>query len=427
MSNHLAIATVTAALQRILQAAIQIDVDGARATTNRPSEMASGMPEPGVNVYLYDIKHNHAWRSTSEMLVRRGKGEMVKPRLGIDLYYLLSFHGNEGELEPQRLLGSVISALQDKKILTQQMISDTIGDDTFPFLAGSNLAQQVELVKILLLDLSLEDLSKIWSVFFQTAYSLSIAYQATAVLIEGEDIIPRALPVRDRHIGARPFSLQPVIESIVSQAGKLEPILADSTLLIYGKQLSSRVTQVRLGEVEATPQEVRKTQIRLELSSLPADSLRAGVQSLQVIHQVDNTAARQRDAMAATYQLIESNVAAFVLRPTIKEIEVSNMEGSGEELRSADLTISIDVPIGMTQRVILLLNEWSIESPAAYSFVAPSRTSDSNALAIAIKDVKPGSYLVRLQVDGAESMLNVDTNPNSRTFNWYLGPKVSIS
>ena len=35
MSNHLAIATVTATLQRILQDTAQVDVEGARVTTVR--------------------------------------------------------------------------------------------------------------------------------------------------------------------------------------------------------------------------------------------------------------------------------------------------------------------------------------------------------------------------------------------------------
>ena len=32
--------------------------------------------------------------------------------------------------------------------------------------------------------MNLEELSKLWSVFFQTPYALSIAYQASVVLIE---------------------------------------------------------------------------------------------------------------------------------------------------------------------------------------------------------------------------------------------------
>ena len=41
MSNHLAIATVTATLQRLLQSAIQGDVEGARVTTVRPDAIGT--------------------------------------------------------------------------------------------------------------------------------------------------------------------------------------------------------------------------------------------------------------------------------------------------------------------------------------------------------------------------------------------------
>ncbi|NJL86318.1 MAG: hypothetical protein HC886_10615 [Leptolyngbyaceae cyanobacterium SM1_1_3] len=52
MSNYLAIATVTATLQRTLQAAVQLDVEGSRVTTVRPSDIGNGTPETGVNVFF---------------------------------------------------------------------------------------------------------------------------------------------------------------------------------------------------------------------------------------------------------------------------------------------------------------------------------------------------------------------------------------
>ncbi len=51
--------------------------------------------------------------------------------------------------------------------------------------------------------LNLEELSKLWSVFFQTAYKLSMAYIANLVLIEADAETPRpTLPVRSRNIYA---------------------------------------------------------------------------------------------------------------------------------------------------------------------------------------------------------------------------------
>jgi hypothetical protein len=43
---------------------------------------------------------------------------------------------------------------------------------------------QIENVKLTPISLSLEELSNLWSVFFQVPYALSVAYEAAAVLIE---------------------------------------------------------------------------------------------------------------------------------------------------------------------------------------------------------------------------------------------------
>ena len=87
--------------------------------------------------------------------------------MALDLHYLLSFHGDEAKLEPQRLLGSVARTLHAHPVLTREMIQDTLQDPLFGFLAGSDLADQVEPVKFTPSFLSLEELSKLWSVFLR--------------------------------------------------------------------------------------------------------------------------------------------------------------------------------------------------------------------------------------------------------------------
>jgi hypothetical protein len=421
MSNYLAIATVTAALQRTLQGIIQADVDGARVTTVRPDSVGSGTPEAGVNLYLYHVVPNPAWRN-ADLRTRFSEGQIAKrPQAALDLYYLVSCFGNETELEPQRLLGSVVRTLHARPILSRETIRDTLASTTFTFLADSNLAEQVETVKLMPLSLTVDELSNIWSVFFQTPHALSIAYQAGVVLIESDDIPQKALPVRDRsRFSAMPFGSAPVVERVMSAAGVLEPLVADSTLVIRGSRLRGEITKIRIGNVEATPQEVSDKQISLQLSSVPAGLLRAGVQGLQVVHQLRNTSSLIQGT-------IESNVTALVLRPTITEIEVSELEGTRDDPRSAKVMIQVNLTIIRTQRVVLLLNELSTERPAAYSFDAAPREADTNSLAFAIYEVKAGEYLVRVQVDGAESLLNVDTDPDSPTFEQYISPTVLIS
>jgi hypothetical protein len=443
MTNYLAIATVTAALQRMLQAVVQVDVEGARVTTLRPNSIGNGTPEKGVNLYLYQVTLNPAWRNNNvDMRSRNRKGEMGKrSRTALDLHYMISVYGNEAELEPQRLLGSVMRTLHDYTTLTADMIQDTIADSNYTYLSHSYLTEQAEEINFFPLELSLEDLSKIWSVFFQTPYALSVAYRATVVMIEGKEPGKKALPVRTRRVGIGSYLAQPIIDEVISQAGKFEPILADSVLLIRGRNLNSDTPLVRIGEIEITAQ-ASDTEIILPLSSLPTDSLRAGVQSLQVIHpfssrteSITNNGSRTSNGRSTitlrtpstSVQGIESNVAPFVLRPTITNTSISHLEGSDDEPRDADLTVQVNLTVGKRQRVVLALNEWTTDNPAAYLFDASRRRGNTNSLRIPVRNVKPGEYLVRLHIDGAESQLGIDTDAASSTFNWYISPRVTIA
>ena len=202
MSNYLAIATVTAALSRTLQATIGADVPGALVTTVRPDGPSSGVPDTGVNIFLYQVTPNAHWRN-NDLPTRRPDGTLVqRPQVAIDLHYLLSFYGNEADLEPQRLLGSTIRTLHAKPVLTRQDIQNTV--NAIGFLNDSDLAEEVELVKFMPLSLNLEELSKLWSVFFQTTYVLSVAYQASVVLISTDQRPIVAQPVREPVIRVQP-------------------------------------------------------------------------------------------------------------------------------------------------------------------------------------------------------------------------------
>ena len=423
MSNHLAIATVTATLQKTLQATVQTEVEGARITTVSPSEIGKGTPETGVNIFMYQVITNPALHNMDSTLAR-SRGTPVKRQAALDLYYMLSFYGNNNELVPQRLLGSAVRTLNDKRVINQDMIRAACTDSTFSFLADSNLANQVQHINLLPLDLNLEDLSKTWSVFFRTPYVLSLAYKCLVVLVEGDNSFKRALPVREaRSGGISPFPNQPKVEKIIAQAGRYEPILVDSTLVIKGKHLKGeRFTQIRIGGVEVIPTEVRDTEIKLDLSTLPNYALRAGVQSLQVIHphaltEVDRSHGRRG---------AESAAVPFVLRPRITSVSVESLEETDNDTRNAILQIQLNLTVGREQTVVLAFNEYTTENPTAYMFDIPQRESDGRQVSISVQDIKPGEYLVRLLIDGAESQLEVDTEPDSPTRDCYIGPKALI-
>ena len=424
MSNHLAFATVTATLQRTLQAAVQTDIEGARITTVSPSEIGTGTPETGVNIFLYQVITNPALYNIDATPLR-SKGNPIKRQAAMDLYYMFSFYGNNNELTPQRLLGSVVRALNDQRVISRQMLQEACIDSTYSFLRESTLADQVQRITLIPMDLSLEDLSKTWAVFFQTPYVLSVAYKALVVLIEGQESLDRGLPIRDRRLGdMATFPNQPRIEKVESQVGQFAPILADSTILIKGKQLKGEhYTQVRMGGIEVVPAEISDTQVTLSLATLPQYALRAGAQGLQITHPttlINSHDPRQRRSGT------ESNVMSFILRPRVIGVSVAEIEETDDERRNATITVEINVVLGKLQRVVLAMNEFSMASPTAYMFDIPRRETDTRQIVIPVQEVEPGEYLVRLLIDGAESQLTIDTDRNSSTYDWYVGPRVRI-
>ena len=426
MSNHLAIATITATLQRTLQSAIQADVDGARATTLSPSEMGGGNLETGVNLFLYNVVNNPGLQNMDAAPLR-SRTNSARRQSALDLYYIFSFYGNNNELIPQRLLGSTVKILNDKRVLTQEMLQEACNSPNLSFLQDSDLAAQVKQLSVMPMDLSLDELSRTWGVFFQTPYVLSIAYKVMVVFIEGEAIFKRALPVRDRQPGnlTAPMMGRPVVEQVRSQDGRFAPIEATSTILIQGKNLKGdRLTQIRLGGIEVTPPEISETRLTLPLSLIPTDFLRAGMQSLQVIHAENLKLPTDRTPTSRLGN--ESNSIPFVLCPTVEALELETVQGQDDEPRHGQLKLKSNLLIRPEQRVSIALNKWSTEQPASYLFDVDLREDDTKDIVVKFQDVKPGEYLVRLVVDNAESQLSLDSDPDSPTYQWFISPKVLI-
>lgn len=401
MSNYLAIATVTAALQQVLQGPVTNAVSGATVGFNRPNGTSGGAAL--VNVYLYQVTPNGAYRN-ADLPTRRTDGTLAqKPQAALDLHYVFTFHGDEKQLEPQRMLGAVTSTLHAQPVLSTHNIQAAALQ--FGFLAGSGLESQVERVKFIPTALSLEEFSKLWSAFFQVEYSLSVAYQASVVLIESDDTPQEALPVQARNVYVIPFR-QPTITRVMAQEGMARPIVPTSTLVVQGSELLGEVTLVRIGNLVVTPPTVTDKAIVLPIPS----GVSAGVQGLQVIQQI------QMGTPPQPHSGFESNVAPFVLHPVI----------TPQTVTSTQIIVNIAPTAQPGQRATLLLNEATSplpQTPASYAFSLAPLGANSNTLTFKnLTNVKGGNtkYFIRVMVDGAESPLDLD--PSSSTF----GPTVTI-
>lgn len=426
MSNALAIAAVTAVLKDLLDNGLKAykvsDIVGGDVTISAlaPDRVnVTGMEDPTqLNLFMHQCTPNQGWRNVG-LPARNSNGERINDNpLALNLHYLLTAYGAK-DFYPEIILGHAMQLLHETPVLTRDSIrkalSPTPAPPEFPkVLATSELADQIEQLRISPEILNTEEISKLWAAI-QAHYRPTAAYQVTVVLIESNRPVKSALPVIARNVYLAPFD-QPSIESVMTEDGEGKPVTASSTLLIKGKQLRGQNTQVMIGGIDLTSavSELSSDQIKLPLPApLPA-GMRAGIQIVQVIHQ------RSMGTPPVLHSAVESNVEAFVLRPIITThapTGVSDNVVDGVTYRTGKIKIDFNPKVGKAQRVVLFLNELNppANQPArAYSFKAPPGNgivdpgTETASITIPFKDVVIGSYLVRAQVDGAESLLGVD-------------------
>jgi Pvc16 N-terminal domain len=428
VSNALAIAGVTAVLKDLLDNGLKAfklsDIVGGDVTVSAlpPDKISvAAVEDPTqLNLFLYQCTPNQGWRNVG-LPTRNANGERVSDNpLALNLHYLLTAYGAK-DFYPEIILGHAMQLLHETPVLTRDSIRKALSPasppDDFPkALATSELADQIEQLRISPEILNTEEISKLWAAM-SVHYRPTAAYQVTVVLIDSSRPVKSALPVAARNVYVVPFD-QPSIDTVTSDRGDEEPITAASTLLIKGKQLRGEITRVMIGgsDLTAAVSELNNDQIKLLLPSpLPA-GMRAGIQIVQVVHL------RMMGTPAVPHSGVESNVEAFVLRPVITAhapTNISDKTVDGVTFRSGKIQIDFNPKIGKLQRVVLLFNELNPPGtrPArGYSFkTAPGNgivdpNTETASITIAFKDVIPGDYLIRAQVDGAESLLAVDAS-----------------
>jgi Pvc16 N-terminal domain len=421
MSSGLAIASVTAVLKDLLNnGLIDHDVSATvgvvKVTALAPDRVPTGDKdeESQLNLFLYQVTPNPGWRNRDLPSMDSGGRVTTNPALALDLHYLLSAYASD-ELHAEILLGYGMQLLHETPVLTREAVRAALAPP-FPVPGGgslppalqalntSALADQVELVKISPAHLPGDELTKLWTAF-QAHYRPTGAYLASVVLIESERSTRPAPPVRDRNLYVVPFR-SPQVDRVVAAAGEGEPILAQGMVALEGRRLRSELTRVNVAGIVVDPLQVTDTRLVVRL---PA-GLRAGVQGLQVVQP------QLMGTPPVPHRGVESNACAFVLRPRVTDVTVSDVVDStvgGVTVRAADVGLELDPPVGRSQRVVLLLNELhpapAGPPPRAYSFPAaprpPTDPPEAASLVVKVAGVVPGDYLVRVQVDGAESVV----------------------
>jgi hypothetical protein len=397
MSNHLAIATVTGTLRYLIERALAPE-PSPHVSTVRPDN-SSQLPTFGANVFLYNAQPDQAL-NVENLPLRNSAGDLVnRPRVAMELHYLITFYGDETKLEPQRLLARVAATLHGRGVLTRPMIQNVLDNAAFNFLAGSDLNQDVELVKISPQTLSLEEMSKLWSILLQTKYALAITYKATAVYVEEPDEVVDVLPVRDRQLFGVVFS-PPVVERV---APLTLPYAPNSALTIYGQNLGGDGVMVRFGTETVQPSFVSDTKI----VAVPPRSAQAGATTVTIIKP---TAVGSRFTM-------DSDPAAFVLQPRV----------TSQSAAAGVITVGVEPIVGERQQAeVVLFSLPSAAAPLEFAIPAAARPGPAASVTASVGAIPTGTYMVRVRVDGAASALTVDQTPGSPTFGQFNGPTVVI-
>jgi hypothetical protein len=431
MSNHLAVAAATRTLTQLLDGHLTRDFAGAHVTPGRPDATASDDSDPEVRLFLYRVEPN-ASQGANALPTRSPSGQVYeRPQIGLSLHYLLTFVGNEAQLEPQRMLGSVVRTLNARPMLTRAeidaMVAAALAEDPNHPLGLSDLAEQLDIVRLSPLPLTVDELSTLWSSFFQAPYRLSVAYEADVVVLTADETPTRSLPVRDRRLFPTTM-LRPTVQRVVAAGGPFAPILVGTTLVVTGNQLrGEEITVVAFGGAEVTPASEAVSGDRIEVVVPPA--VRAGVTGLRVIHRrlmgepPEPRLAGQSSAFPVVIQPRLLPLGAGAVHDVVVDPDTA--------LRAGGVAVSVEPPVGNRQQVTMMLN--AVPGGSGQSFVfederrdgegEPDETAD---LDVPFAAVAAGDYLIRITVDGAETPLTVDTTAGSPTEGQYVGPVVTV-
>lgn len=128
----------------------------------------------GLSLFLYQISENPYLKNQQPGMISPDKLKFQP--LALDLFYLLTPFAQTKQLE-QIILSKVMRTLYDNAILSGSILKGSL-----------NTAENKEL-RIVFHPLSVEELNKLWNMFPNTPYRISISYIITPVIIPSTHIL----------------------------------------------------------------------------------------------------------------------------------------------------------------------------------------------------------------------------------------------
>jgi hypothetical protein len=376
MSNYLAIAAVTETLRSLLHQGVNAEVptDVITRPPDRVSPSASGNQ---MNLFMYKTAPDGAWRN--EPLP--GLPQSYPPLSLVLSYLVIAYGADDDETTSHRLLGRAMSILHDQPLLDRQRIQASV--------PGTDLHEQVESVRMTPQPLSLDELSKLWMTF-QTQYRISAAYEVSVVLIDSRRPVVTPLPVLTRGPDDSGVATQadtvppfPTLSAVEPPNEQVVARLGDEVRLVgnrLGDTTLVRLTNRRLAAPFELPPPplplVSDTEVRATIPDDPA-ALPAGLYGLSAVLG-DRT----------------TNELPLAIAPRITSALPMTVARVGTTA-TVDLTCSPELL--PAQPVALLVGDRQV--------AAEPHAIQTDASRFVIADARPGTFRIRLRVDGVESVL----------------------
>lgn len=419
MSNARSLTAVTATLRHLLNSQVPplvAPLAGLSVTSVPPDLTRKDVTKPPqINVFLYQSVINAAWRNM-DMPRQVRPGEQAPPPLALNLHYLVTAYASDDNdnldaSASHLLIGAAMSVLHDHPVLGREEINNA--------LAASGLAGQLERIRITPVQLSLDELSKLWSTF-QAPYRLSAAYECTVVLIDSNRASAAALPVLRR--GADDQGVDavtgsgPVLRALTppraQSAGRLGEEIEVAGEGIQTADARLRFTSTMAPLPHLPPDPVPLPPPLVELAPVPGDG---GPLRVLLPELADDPEAWERWA-PGSYSVSAilrpaglparhgGAAVAFALAPTVTLTPNST---TAPTVSPGDvLTLTCTPRLRHGQQVLVLFDDMPL---APLSIVHPDRLAPNylqtpTTVTIAVPAADPGLHLVRLRVDGIDSI-----------------------
>lgn len=429
MSSPLAIGAVSATLRNLLDNGM-VEAGAAVGGTVTVSAVApdtialdNAEEPPRLNLFLHQVTPNAGWRNVALPSRSSASGERLgNPPLALDLHYVLTAYAR-ADFQAEILLGYAMHLLHERPVLDRAAIRRALNPSpldvsmlppAFQALAASDLADQVELIKVAPAPMGGDEMSKLWTAI-QSHYRPSAAYHVSVVLIEGTKPGRNPLPVlsrgivdpgsrRDRGVVVNP-DLLPPLPTLFSATPPLEQSGArlGETVIVDGIRLAGAGHVLRLTHrlvpdpVTIAPNAVDATGTRFTFA-LP------NAVPDQVTFAPGMWSVGLRFTPTGELDARDTNTVPLVLAPVPVTagdaglgLPAATVTRGGAPSR-VTVTLRCRPQVRLEQRATLMLD--TTEAAAL------SRAAASDPLVFEFPDsVAPGSHRVRLRVDGADSVL----------------------